>query len=227
MKMKNSTHQGKTAKQWFKLHEVMRKDFGRLLAKITRAKTVLAAVALAMCGITAQAQTVTNTVYVTNTLAATTALNTLWNDVKGATNYAIAPYATYAPSAPTKFGGGLLAIYNVNQYMGAGVGGDWLGNFTMFSGNIELKLPTHPLANYGFPNLEVTPFVLGGIGTPIAGAGGSNGGLSTIQDIGVYMKFGHLLGGQFGFGGSVGRWTGSGPYDVTRFHAFISWQKGF
>lgn len=167
----------------------------------------------------------------TNAIAPVKALSSLWDNLKSATNYAIAPYATYAPKAPTTIGGGLLAIYNVNQYFGAGIGGDWLGEFTMFSGNIQLKLPTHPLRSLRssgwLHDLEVTPFVLGGIGTPIAGAGNANRGLSTIQDIGAYMKFGHLWGGQFGIGGSIGKWTGSGPYDVTRYHAFVSWQKGF
>lgn len=175
----------------------------------------------------AKAQTATNTVYVTNTIAATTALTTLWADVKGCTNYAIAPYATYAPSAPKKLGGGLLAIYNVNQYLGAGVGIDWLGQFNLFSGNIQLRLPMHPLANYGWPSLETTPFVMLGLGTPISGAGNNNGGLSTIRDLGLQLKFGHLWGGQFSTGATIGEWTGSGPYDVTRYHAFIAWQKGF
>lgn len=30
-KMKTQTYKGKSAKQWFGLHEVMRKDFGRIL----------------------------------------------------------------------------------------------------------------------------------------------------------------------------------------------------
>ena len=32
----NNTHKGKTAKEWFKLHEVMRRDFGRLLREKQR-----------------------------------------------------------------------------------------------------------------------------------------------------------------------------------------------
>jgi hypothetical protein len=165
----------------------------------------------------------------TNSSAFVLAVDSLWNNVKSATNYAIAPYATYAPKAPTKWGGGVLAIYNVSKYFGAGVGVDWLGSFSLVSGNIQLKLPTHPLASLGgnWAVLEFTPFAIGGIGTPFSGAGSANGGISTIEDAGLQIKFGHLWGGQFGVEGTYGRWTGSGPYDVARMHAAVSWQKGF
>ena len=153
-------------------------------------------------------------------------LSAIWQDVKGATNFAIAPYATYAPKAPTKIGGGALFVYNANNYVGAGIGVDWLGGFSMVSGNIELKLPLHPLASFGFTNLLVTPFVLGGIGTPIQSGGGGSG-LSTIEDVGADVKFGHLWGGEFIVGASYGKWLGNSPYDVTRYHFFLGWQKGF
>ena len=190
-----------------------------------------------LAGMTVQAQLITNNgvVYApvvqasTNGNALTQAAEAIWDNLKSATNYAIAPYATYAPKAPTQFGGGVLAIYNVSQYFGAGVGADWLGGFNLVSGNIQLKLPTHPLSSLGgnWANIEVTPFAIGGIGTPFSGAGAANGGISTIEDAGLQIKFGHLWGGQFGVEGTYGRWTGSGAYDVARYHAAISWQKGF
>ena len=198
---------------------------------------LIAALPLALAGMGARAQLITNNEVVyapvaqtsTNGNAFSQAASALWNNLKSATNYAVAPYATYAPKAPTKFGGGALVIYNVNQYVGAGAGIDWLGQFNLFSGNLELKLPTHPFKTLGgnLATLEVTPFVLGGIGTPTAGAGNANGGLSTIRDIGLQLKFGHLWGGQFSAGGTYGSWSGAGLYDVVRYHGFVAWQKGF
>ena len=198
---------------------------------------ILAVAAIAVCGLTVQAQFITNNgvVYApvtqasTNGSAISQAASALWNNLKSATNYAIAPYATYAPKAPTKFGGGALLIYNVNQYVGTGIGVDWLGQFNLFSGNLELKLPTHPFTALGgnWAAIEVTPFVLGGIGTPTSGAGSANGGLSTIRDVGLQIKFGHLWGGQFSAGGTYGSWSGAGLYDVVRYHGFVAWQKGF
>ena len=211
----------------------------------TKLKLITAMAALLAIGFTAQAQTIvtltnyvpvtiapitnTVTIYVTNgvvpgTPTAQSFLTTAWGDFKGATNYAIAPYATYAPKAPTKIGGGILGIYNVNNYVGAGLGLDWLGGFSMVSGNIQLKLPINAGQFIsGWTNLTVTPFVLGGIGAPFSGGSGA----SLIEDAGAYAQFGHLWGGQFVIGASYGKWLGSGPYDVTRYHGFLGWKKGF
>ena len=152
------------------------------------------------------------------------------SDIAHATNYLIAPYATYAPKAPTKIGGGLFAVYNVNNYVGLGLGMDWLGQFTLVNANVSLKADTHPLRGlfgstnttsfaYGF---TVTPFALAGAGVDLNGTGSH-----TIWDVGVQTKFGHWLGGRFGAGAAYGEWIGSSPYDVKRYHFFLNWQKGF
>ena len=88
----------------------------------------------------------------------------------------------------------------------------------MVSGNIQLKLPI----SVG-QSIKFTPFVLGGIGAPFSGGSGA----SLIEDAGAYAQFGHLWGGQFVVGASYGKWLGSGPYDVTRYHGFLGWMKGF
>lgn len=142
------------------------------------------------------------------------------------TNYAVEPYATFAPKAPTKIGGGILGVYDVNQYVGLGLGLDWLGSFSLVSGNVQLQLPFHPLPKT-FPTLVASPFVLGGIATAYSGAGNFNGGAATVSDIGGYVKFGHALGGQFNAGACWGQWTGVGKYDVKRYHLFIGWSHGF
>ena len=145
-----------------------------------------------------------------------------------ATNYAFAPYFTYAPSAPKgrQWGGGMLVIYNVNDFLGAGIGGDFLGQFTLVSGNVQLKVDTRPLSFLGgyATNIVVTPFGLVGAGTPFSGTSQSVIG---IADVGGNVAFGHWLGGTFGTGVAWGTWTGAGQYSGERYHVFLDWKKGF
>ena len=155
-----------------------------------------------------------------------TTLDKIIGLVGSPTNYAVEPYFTYAPKAPSKYGGGVLAILNVNQYLGVGLGADYLGNLSLVSGDVQLSLPFHPLPNQ-FPGIVVTPFVLGGIATAYSGSGNFNGSVSTISDIGAAIKFGHALGGQFNVGACYGQWTGIGAYDVKRYHVFVGWSHGF
>jgi len=165
-------------------------------------------------------------------------VNTVVSAVKSsgllsATNYAFEPYATYAPNLKTKIGGGVLAIYNVNDYLGAGLGIDWLGQFSLVSGNATLKLPINAgeKAKHYIPalpdfvtNVVVTPFALAGLGTPLSGAGGN---CSTIEDIGAYVQIGHLSGGKFNLGACWGQWNNAGEYSGKRYHIFAGWSKGF
>jgi len=162
------------------------------------------------------------------------------------TNYAFAPYLTYAPSAPAgnKIGGGLLAIYNVPSLnttyaatngsagVGAALGLDYLGQFSLVSGNATVHVDTHPLAHIGLlswlpadiKNVTITQFALVGLGQPLSGGGQ---GAATIWDIGEAAKFGHWLGGNFGVGFTWGEWMNAGAYSGHRYHLFVEWQKGF
>ena len=67
----------------------------------------------------------------TNSLSWTQALQQWGQAVINAapTNIAVVPYATYAPSAPHKWGGGILTLWNITPYLGAGMGMDYLGCF--------------------------------------------------------------------------------------------------
>jgi hypothetical protein len=156
-----------------------------------------------------------------------TALET--SGIFSSTNYSVDPYLTYAPKAPKgdKVGGGILAIYNVNNYVGAALGLDYLGQFRLVSGNATLKLPVK-LSNYisasWATNITVTPFVLAGVG---ADSGTSGSGLAIIADAGGAIEFGHLWGGQFNVGASYGTWIDAGPYSGPRFHIFAGWSHGF
>jgi hypothetical protein len=154
------------------------------------------------------------------------------------TNLSVDPYATYAPSAPkgsSKFGGGLFAAYNFNQFAGAGIGMDWLGEFSIVSGNIQLQAPFHlatviPAAGKlpFLQNVTISPFAIVGLGTPYSGNGHFNGSPMAITDVGGYVGFGHLWNGQFNAGVAWGKWVGQGPYGgVTRYHLFAGYMRQF
>jgi hypothetical protein len=171
---------------------------------------------------------------VSNTTPAPSWVQALWTEVSPlttASNYSFSAYGTYAPDikAKIKFGGGLLAVFNVNDYVGVGVGGDYLRRFTLLSANATLKYPIHPLSflhNSFGTNFAVVPFELIGGGASLSGA--SPGGIGVmIQDTGAYFQFGHLWGGQFAVGGAYGQWMNAGDYSGKRYHGFLSWSKGF
>jgi Outer membrane protein beta-barrel domain len=188
-------------------------------------KSVLAALAMLACAGYSQAQSTNET-----------SMDKILELAGGAiTNISVDPYATYAPKAPDKFGGGFFAAYNINENVGLGIGLDWLGSFSLVSGNVTLRAPFHittvfpQLAQYKlFQDLIVTPFAIAGVATPYSGNGNFNGTPFVVSDIGAYVKFGHVLGGQFDAGGAYGKWSGQGPYGgVTRYHFFAGLCWGF
>jgi hypothetical protein len=145
-----------------------------------------------------------------------------------ATNYAVEPYLTYAPNAPSanRIGGGILVVYNVSQFVGAGIGADYLGQFSLVSANMSIKLPLHPFTFLGgsWTNVALVPFALAGVGTPLSG---TSAGFAAITDTGAYISFGHLWGGDFNAGACYGRWDNAGAYSGPRYHFFLGWSKGF
>lgn len=149
-------------------------------------------------------------------------------DLENATNYAIAPYASYGLNNH-KIGGGVLALYNFNNFVGAGIGADYMGSFSLVSGNVQLKLPLKPLAFTKWTwaqNLSMTPFAYTGIGTPMGGSGVNNGGISTHIGGGDYFQFGHFLGGKFNIGGAYITRSGAGAYSGKYINAVFAWSKG-
>lgn len=150
-----------------------------------------------------------------------------------ATNYSFEPYLTYAPNAPKHVGAGFLAIYNVNNYVGVGIGGDELGRFNLLSANATLQLPVFPLTflhTTFTSNFAVVPFQLMGAGTPLSGTSSpianTSGGV-VIVDTGAYFQFGHVLGGQLNAGAAYGQWDNAGAYSGKRYHVFAGWSKRF
>ena len=224
---------------------------GKVTALAKKAPLVILAAALFLCSfvVPSQAQTTittgTNGVATTNVLSdlgVSGSLANLWNaidasDILQATNWAVAPYLTYAPSAADHVGAGVLAIYNMPQLssslgqVGAALGADWLGSWSLVSGNVTLQVPTHPLANISWLSFlpasikgaTMVPFAVAGIGTPMSGSGSE----ATLWDVGDQVKFGHWLGGSFGAGVSWGEWMNAGRESGHRYHFFLSYQKGF
>ena len=186
------------------------------------------------------AQAQTNAVINTNSVASTnqtlsvwqqTLSSFSWDSLKSVTNYAIEPYMTYAPDikgASSKVGGGALILYNLNNYVAGGIGIDYLGQFSLFAGDLTLKLPI-AISKYvtlpaPFDNLVITPFTLGGVGTPMSGVGSSP---IMVWDLGAAIKFGRLWGGQFNTGAAYGAWENAGDYSGKRYHIFVGWSKNF
>lgn len=153
-----------------------------------------------------------------------------------ASNYVIAPYATYAPSAQTKVGGGMLVAYDfpsfsgTNGSIGMALGVDWLGSWSLISGNVTAQVATHPLnlqilsfLPQSVRDLTLRPFVLAGIGAPMSGQGGNG---AVIWDVGDNIQFGHWAGGTFGAGICWGEWMNAGPQSGHRWHFFLNYQHG-
>lgn len=151
--------------------------------------------------------------------------------VLNATNWAFVPYATYAPETKkgALWGAGALVAYNINPYVGAGVGIDYLGRFSLLSANLSFKyaIPVGPYISSEskfLKDVKLVPFALVGIGRPM---GGTDDGVSTLQDVGAYFQFGEFADGKFALGGCWGQWQNAGDYSGTRYHFFLGWSKGF
>lgn len=144
------------------------------------------------------------------------------------TNWAVATYGTYAPDSPKKYGGGLLAVYNVNNNFGAGIGVDVLGSqFNMVSGDLTLKASIHPFTFLGWSNVVATPFLLAGIGTPMGGAGKANGNVSTIAGAGTALDVFKIKGFQASIGYEYSLWSGAADFSGAHHHIFFGIRKAF
>jgi hypothetical protein len=154
-----------------------------------------------------------------------------------ATNYSFEIYGTYAPKLPKHIGAGVLAIYNVNNYVGVGLGGDELGRFSILSANATLQLPIQPLSFLGtnstittiLSSTTLTPFQLLGGAVGLSGTSGGNGSPGGImtEDTGFYIQFAHVFGGRLNTGYAWGQWFNAGNYTGPRQHLFFGWSKGF
>lgn len=154
-------------------------------------------------------------------------LEDISNGLGSISNWVVSPYATYADSAPKHFGGGIIALYNFNQYVGTGPGVDWLGEFNLVSANVTLRVPTHPLSFIGLSNIVATPFIITGIATPLGGAGKANGNVSSVEGVGLALDIFKAKSINFGLGYSYVNWTGAGDFSGRHHEIFLKFSKGF
>lgn len=96
-------------------------------------------------------------------------------DLSTATNWGFGAFSIIRPKAgnnPMALGGGAVALYNFNKFVGTGVGVDVLNNrVTMPSAQFQLQAPI----NLGGTNgVRATFFGLTGIATSVAGQGDDN-----------------------------------------------------
>jgi hypothetical protein len=195
------------------------------------------------CAFAARGQT--NVAQVPNLMAnipVSTALSTLYNAVQNsailqATNWAVGPYATYAPKSANKTGGGVLAVYNIPTLtgslgaVGAVLGADWLGSWSLVSGSVTVSATTHPLASLSWlnwlpskiKNIEADPFSIAGIGAPLSGSSGA----AELWDVGYNIDVYNTATSKFGAGLTWGEWLNAGTESGHRYHLFISWKYNF
>lgn len=109
-----------------------------------------------------------------------------------ATNWGVTMFGIYTPksSNPEKHGGGVwgvgaLALYNFNQYMGAGVGIDWLDNeVTMPSAQFQVQAPFRIGGTNG---IIIRPVAFTGVSIPVAGDSPDNGTVEGLVGAGLAL----------------------------------------
>ena len=111
-------------------------------------------------------------------------------------NITAVAYGTYFNNNHA-FGGGVMALYNIGDYVSAGLGSDYAGEWRMFSGTIT--------AHYHFdltPKISLTLYGLAAAGTSVGGAGDANGSLATGEGGGCHFTyaFTDAWGAGLGFG---------------------------
>ena len=144
-------------------------------------------------------------------------------------NYVVTAYGEYAKDAPTKYGGGVLAFWNVTQNVGVGGGVDWLGQWSQLSANLQLQAPVKPLAFMGgsLTNWTVTPFAIGGVVTPIGSATSGANSVGAMVGGGAACDIGKIFGGTLGVEVGYVNVTGMGLYSGNRIEAGLAWRRGF
>lgn len=203
---------------------------------MSRIKCIIAV--LALTGLAAFAQTDTNTPPGTNSSIS------FWQGLEDTiksigseapTNFVVAPYASYAlDDKAHRFGGGLFGAWNLSQNIAIGGAFDYAdGGFTMFTGQLTLKVPTHPLSFLGLTNFVATPFALGGVGTPIStgSSGGQVGSLASILGTGAdisILKFGANKEWTLGLQGTYAQWSNTGgPHDGRHVYGGLTVSRGW
>lgn len=118
--------------------------------------------------------------------------------------------------------GGALAIYNWSQNLGTGLGlyGSG-GGWSMINANVQLMLPIQIS-----PAFMLQMFSLAGLGTPMGGAGQSNGGATVVTEFGMDGQVAKIKSWDLGLGGWWGTMTGAGPYTGNNAGGTFTFSRG-
>lgn len=133
-----------------------------------------------------------------------------WLNALSSTNLTIGTHALFDLTTKTA-GGGIFAVYDLNNYVGGLVTLDYLNHETIsVRGNVQLQLPTHPFAhaNSWLTNVVFVPYGFAGVGTAMAGKSTDNGSPIGIGALGAALEYKNFV-----VGGSYQRWTGGGFND--------------
>lgn len=166
-----------------------------LASRYYRMKTLASILAGVMLAITVNAQTnlpPTPPAVTTNTVPSlpehvNTWLNFLSNT---GTNWLVAPYIIYVSDDIDSYGGGIAAMYSLNQYALTGLRMDYVNDeLWMPSINVTLQLPIK-VAN----KITVAPFAISGLATPLGGRGDDNGDAVGIFGAGLAVQVSKKVG---------------------------------
>ena len=137
------------------------------------------------------------------------------------TNWTFVGYFSLADNdkGVRRLGSGLLAIYEINKYVGTAIGLDYLESFSLISGNVELKAPVQA------GPVVVTPFLVAGVGL---GLGEEDGG-SVIAGGGAAVTVYRWKddGGSLNLGYAAVHWGDAGDYSGLRHQLFLAFRVRF
>lgn len=115
-----------------------------------------------------------------------------------ASNWVAVPYAIYSEDSKS-IGAGVGIAYALNKYSLTMVRLDFIEDeLFMPSGNIQLQLPLTIAGNF-----QATPFIFGGIATPLGGRGDDNGEVTGIAGTGLAVGITKKLGAAY----SIEHWS--------------------
>lgn len=144
------------------------------------------------------------------------------------TNITAGPFAT-TDTHGKNWGYGIAIAYNLNNNIAFALVVDSIPQkFTLFTGQVQFKLPVYPLAwtkNTTLSKWEVDPFAFAGVGSGIENNAGNT--VSLVSAAGVNFPIAKVFGGQFAVAGWYEKLTGAGSFDGNRIGICPNWHLSF
>jgi hypothetical protein len=136
------------------------------------------------------------------------------------TNLTVGPFMTLATSGKARPGGGVVGLWNISNNVGVGGAVDYISdNFTLFAGQVNLKVPLYPFywthASW-WTNVEIDPFGFAEVGTSLGTGTSSSSSAIIVSGLGANIPLAHFWGGSFGVAGWYENLSGAGSYSGAR-----------